>query len=358
MKKTYMTALSLMLATSAFVVAPSTSVAAEGQFYLAPGLQWIDFDKERLQDDEYGFTLGLGYDFTDNLSGEINVFEMDLDGPGPDEDLFQYRFDLLYSFDRNIGQLTPFIVAGAGHNDFSQNEETVYDAGLGVSYQLSENLEWRTAVRKFWGMDEHYHDYGIDTSLIFRFGGSAAPSRPAASAPAARPAAAASAAPTAPVTAAPDADGDGVPDSRDACPDTPRNHRVDDRGCSIVLEEVARIDLNVQFDFDQAVVKPEFVAEIRQVADFLNEHDDTVAVLEGHTDSMGTDEYNMALSQRRVDAVRQILLEQFDIEPGKVRAQGFGESRPTATNDTAQGRAQNRRVESVISTTLQRFETR
>ncbi|MDP1930107.1 MAG: OmpA family protein [Gammaproteobacteria bacterium] len=357
MKKTYLTALSLMLATSAFVVAPSTSIAAEGQFYLAPGVQWIDFDKDRLQGTEHGFTLGLGYDFTDKISGEINVFDMDLDGRGPDKDLFQYRFDLLYSFDRKLGQLTPFFVAGAGHNDFSQNEETVYDAGLGVRYQLSENLEWRTAVRKFWGMDEHYHDYGIDTALVFRFGGSAAPAtRPAASAPATRPAAAAPAA--APVASAPDADGDGVPDSRDACPDTPRTHRVDDRGCSIVLEEVARINLNVQFDFDQAVVKPEYVAEIRRVADFLNEHDDTVAVLEGHTDSMGTEEYNMALSQRRVDAVRQILINQFNIAPGKVTARGYGESRPTATNDTAQGRAQNRRVESVISTTLQRFQTR
>ena len=353
MKKTSMTALSLILVTSAFVVTPNTSVAAEGQFYLAPGLQWIDFDKNRMQEEEYGFTLGLGYDFTDKLSGEINVFDMDLDGPGPDEDLFQYRFDLLYSFDRQIGALTPFIVGGAGHNDFSQNEETVYDAGLGVKYQLSENLEWRTAVRKFWGMDEHYHDYGIDTSLVFRFGGNGEPAR-AASTPAART----PAAPAAPVASAPDADGDGVPDSRDACPDTPRTHRVDDRGCSIVLEEVARIDLNVQFDYDQAVVKPEYVAEIRQVADFLNEHDDTVAVLEGHTDSVGTDEYNMGLSQRRVDAVRQILIEQFNIAPGKVTARGYGESRPAATNDTAEGRAQNRRVESVISTTLQRFETR
>lgn len=354
MKKTCMTALSLMLATSAFVVAPSTSVAAEGQFYLAPGLQWIDFDKDRGQEEEYGFTLGLGYDFTDKLSGEINVFDMDLDGPGPDEDLFQYRFDLLYSFDHRIGSLTPFIVAGGGHNDFSQNEETVYDAGLGVKYQLSENLEWRTAVRKFWGMDEHYHDYGIDTSLVFRFGGNAAPARADSTpAPTRAPAAAA-----APVAAAPDADGDGVPDSRDACPDTPRTHRVDSRGCSIVLEEVARIDLNVQFDYDQAVVKPEYLAEIREVADFLNEHEDTVAVLEGHTDSTGSDEYNMGLSQRRVDAVRQILIEQFNIAPGKVTARGYGESRPTATNDTAQGRAQNRRVESVISTTLQRFETR
>src|SRR5690606_24795971 len=145
--------------------------------------------------------------------------------------------------------------------DFDVNEETVWDAGLGVRYQISDRFEWRTAVRKFWGMDEHYHDYGIDSSLIFRFGGNAssAPATPVSQAP--RAAAPATAAP-----AAADQDNDGVPDSRDDCPDTPRNHRVDNRGCSIVLEEVARIDLNVQFDFDQSIVKPEYVAEIRQVA--------------------------------------------------------------------------------------------
>ena len=53
-----------------------------------------------------------------------------------------------------------------------------------------------------------------------------------------------------------------------------------------------------------------------------------------------------------------MLIERFGIEPGKVRAQGLGESRPVASNDTAEGRAQNRRVQSVMSATLQRFESR
>jgi OOP family OmpA-OmpF porin len=121
---------------------------------------------------------------------------------------------------------------------------------------------------------------------------------------------------------------------------------------------VARITLNVQFDFDQSVVKTEYSDEIQEVADFLREHPDTVAALEGHTDSMGTDEYNQSLSQRRVDAVRQALIDQFGIAANRVRAQGFGEARPVASNDTADGRAQNRRVESVITTTFERFEQR
>ena len=349
MKMTCKTAVRLMLATGALTLGSAAAVADEGQFYIAPGLQWLDFDADRMLDNETGFTLGLGYDFTNQLSGEINVFDMDLDGTGPDEDLFQYRFDLLYSFERQLGSLTPFLVAGGGHSDFSQNEETVWDAGVGVKYQINENLALRTAFRKFWGMDEHMHDYGVDMSLVYSFGGSpAAPARPAA------PVAAA----PAPAAAPADADRDGVPDARDACPDTPSTHRVDARGCSIPVQEVARITLNVQFDFDQAVVKPEYRDEIQEVADFLRQYPDTVASLEGHTDSMGTDEYNQSLSQRRVDAVRQTLIEQFGIAANRVRAQGFGEARPVASNDTADGRAQNRRVESVITTTFERFEQR
>jgi OOP family OmpA-OmpF porin len=344
--KNQLTALRVALVAGVIALSPLSTNAAEGQFYLAPGLQWLDFDQDRGQDKETGFTLGFGYDFTNRLSAEINIFDMDLDG-APDNDLFHTRLDLLYNLDRQIGNLTPFIVGGVGHNRFSQNDETVFDAGIGVKYQLSDNLVWRTAIRKFWGMDEHFHDYGIDTGLVFSFGGSsAAPARVAAPTPAPAP------------VVDPDSDGDGVPDSRDACPDTPRNHRVDNRGCSIAVEEIARITLNVQFDFDQAVVKPEFREEVRQVAEFLRLHTDTVAVLEGHTDSMGSEEYNMDLSQRRVNAVRQLLIDQFGIDGARVRAQGFGESRPVASNDTPQGRAQNRRVESVITTTFERFQTR
>lgn len=352
MNKKYLTAMSLVLVTSAYSAAPSVAVADEGQFYIVPGIQRIDFDKDRGQGYESGFTLGAGYDFTDKLSGEINVFDMSLDG-APDDDVRHVRADLLYSFDYKIDQVTPFVAGGVGHNSFSQNGETVFDVAAGIKYEISDTLEWRTAIRKYWGMDEHFHDYALETGLVFRFGGnSSAPASTAAVTPTRAPAAA-----PAPAASA-DSDGDGVPDSRDACPDTPRTHRVDSRGCSIVLEEVARIDLTVQFDFDRSEVKPEFMAEIRALADFMKANTDVEAVLEGHTDSAGTEVYNQGLSQRRVNAVRQVLIDQFQIPATRLRAEGFGEARPVASNDTPEGRAQNRRVQSVISTTLQRYEQR
>lgn len=349
MNKTYKTALNLLLATSVLTVASGLAVADEGQFYIVPGIQRIAFDKDRVQGYENGFTLGAGYDFTNKLSAEINIFDMSLDG-APDDDIRHVRADLLYSFDSKMNKITPFIAGGVGHNRFSQNEETVFDVAAGVSYHISDKVQWRTAIRKYWGMDEHFHDYALETGLVFRFGGASKPATPAA-AVAAAPAPAPAAAPL-------DSDGDGVPDSRDACPDTPRTHRVDSRGCSIALEEVARIDLTVQFDFDRSVVKPEYMAEIRALADFMKANTDVSAVLEGHTDSVGTEQYNQALSMRRVNAVRQVLIDQFGIAASRMRVEGFGESRPVTSNDTAEGRARNRRVQSVISTTLQRYEQR
>ena len=220
----------------------------------------------------------------------------------------------------------------------------MYDLGLGLKYRINESLEWRTAYRKFFALHEDFVDDGFDTSLIYRFGAKKAPM---AKAPVS----------TAPM-ADPDTDGDGVPDSRDACADTPRTHRVDARGCSIPIEELARIELRVNFDYDKSDVKPQYLSEIRQVADYLKANAGTDAVLEGHTDSRGSEAYNQRLSQRRVDAVKAVLVDQLSVNASRVRAVGYGETRPVATNDTDAGRAENRRVESVISYTVTRYEQR
>jgi len=72
-------------------------------------------------------------------------------------------------------------------------------------------------------------------------------------------------------------------------------------------------------------------------------------VIEGHTDSRGSDAYNQPLSERRANAVRDELVNEYDIDASRVSTVGYGESRPVATNDTDEGRAQNRRIEAVLS---------
>ena len=112
--------------------------------------------------------------------------------------------------------------------------------------------------------------------------------------------------------------------------------------------ETLRVELDVKFDFDRQVVKSESYADIRDVAEFMKQFPQTTTVVEGHTDAVGTEAYNQSLSERRAMAVREVLVSEFGIQPGRVDAIGFGEARPVADNDSEEGRAINRRVEAVV----------
>ena len=147
-------------------------------------------------------------------------------------------------------------------------------------------------------------------------------------APATAPVAAASA------PAAADSDGDGVPDSFDKCPNTPKGAPVNANGCWELH--------GVYFDTDQAVIKDTKVLD-QAVAIFMA-NPKLTAEARGHTDSTASAEYNQKLSEARARAVRDYFIKQ-GIAPERIRTQGFGETRPAASNDTAEGRALNRRVE-------------
>ncbi|RLA44671.1 MAG: hypothetical protein DRR06_09135 [Gammaproteobacteria bacterium] len=104
------------------------------------------------------------------------------------------------------------------------------------------------------------------------------------------------------------------------------------------------VRLNVEFEFDKAVVRAIYGDELEAVANAMKVHEDIELVLEGHTDSVGSEDYNQGLSERRVAAVEAKLAEDYGIDPNRIATVGYGETRPIADNDTAEGRAQNRRV--------------
>jgi OOP family OmpA-OmpF porin len=81
----------------------------------------------------------------------------------------------------------------------------------------------------------------------------------------------------------------------------------------------------------------------------MRQHPEVTAVLEGHTDSKGNAAYNQRLSEQRAQAVKDKMVNQYGISSQRLMAQGYGESRPVATNDTEQGRQENRRVVAIIS---------
>ncbi|STZ00154.1 Outer membrane porin F precursor [Moraxella lacunata] len=103
------------------------------------------------------------------------------------------------------------------------------------------------------------------------------------------------------------------------------------------------------FDTDKSVVKSQYHDKIKEAADFLASHPNATVVIEGHTDSRASEPYNQALSERRANAVRNVLIKNYGVNPDIITAEGHGELRPIASNNTAEGRQQNRRVVAVFT---------
>ncbi|HEY4088898.1 MAG TPA: OmpA family protein, partial [Bryobacteraceae bacterium] len=105
---------------------------------------------------------------------------------------------------------------------------------------------------------------------------------------------------------------------------------------------------DVLFDTNQATLKPDAKEKLAKVSGILLAYPSLHLTVEGHTDSTGSDDYNQKLSERRADSVLEYLVSN-GISSGNIEAHGYGKTRPVATNDTAAGRQQNRRVEMVVN---------
>jgi OOP family OmpA-OmpF porin len=137
-----------------------------------------------------------------------------------------------------------------------------------------------------------------------------------------------------------DSDNDGVIDRLDRCPDTPAGQRVDSNGCP----EVLLVLTGVNFKFDSSQITPDSAQILNKAVEALNKANTVDVLIVGYTDSVGSDAYNLKLSQRRANAVRDYLVGH-GISADRLSTDGMGESQPVASNDTAEGRYQNRRVE-------------
>lgn len=144
-----------------------------------------------------------------------------------------------------------------------------------------------------------------------------------------------------------DADGDGVPDAMDKCPGTLKGARVDADGC---VKEEQKISLpNIEFQSGSTVLATGGKEKLEAVVDFLNNQAEVQVDVFGHTDSQGKDSYNQTLSDGRARSVMDYLVSR-GIAASRLTSRGFGETQPIASNETAEGRAQNRRVELLLRT--------
>ena len=145
------------------------------------------------------------------------------------------------------------------------------------------------------------------------------------------------AAPVAAKAAPKDSDADGVIDELDKCPDTMRGSKVDTVGCMTL------VNLNVNFDTNKSEIKDIYGTRIHDFAKVMNTDKKLKADIEGHTDAVGSVQYNQKLSERRATTVKNYLTKKGVIEK-RITVMGYGSTQPIADNNTAEGRAQNRRV--------------
>jgi OOP family OmpA-OmpF porin len=164
----------------------------------------------------------------------------------------------------------------------------------------------------------------------------------------------------------PDTDGDGVFDYMDKCPGTPKGVAVDTKGCPLDTDKDGIYDYmdkcwntpmgaevdekgcwdigNVLFDTDKHDIKSQYYSILDEVVTVMKNNPSLTLEVEGHTDNIGSAKYNQNLSMERAISVVGYLVSK-GIDKLRLQGSGYGPSKPAASNDTAEGRAQNRRVE-------------
>jgi OmpA-OmpF porin, OOP family len=330
-----------LLAGAAYAAEPGFYVGASG------GQSFIDKDfgdnNYTVDDDETGWKAYLGYQFLPWLGVEAgyvdfgsyssdNLFE----GTNFDADVDLSAWEGFLVGSLPVGPVDLFAKVGAADiteevqtRNFGQDSEndTQLAYGIGAAYNFGKG-HWGLRVEAE-GYDDNEVDdfYFVSAGITYRFFSDKA--EPVAAAPVA-------AAPE----KCPDADGDGVCDADDQCPNTPPATKVDSVGCD------CHYTLQLQFAFDSAQLTANDKAELDRIIPVLSNPKTGAigGVIEGHTDSIGSAEYNMGLSQRRAQAVENYLESNGVSLAGRFTSEAFGETKPIASNDTAEGRAENRRV--------------
>lgn len=308
-----------------FQMLPSNAYSGEraGEVSISPMVGIYVFDNEQdIKKDAIG-ALGLGYNFTENWAGELMLnygrFDhkyFDLNSCRCEEERITgwvMHMDALYNFQPDQ-TLVPYLAAGIGgvmlDGDHLNDDYPIVNCGGGVKYFLAENVALRADARYLFDLEDSNNNAAFTVGLVFQFGGE----DKVAPAPAPEPKV--------------------VP--------------IEEFKPAPIKEKVT-IDLKVQFDFDKDDIKPEYHDNIKKLADFMNEYPETIAEIQGHTCIMGSYDYNMDLSQRRAESVKNYMVKNFGIEVSRLNTYGYGFTQPIADNAINEGRIKNRRVYVIVS---------
>jgi OmpA-OmpF porin, OOP family len=342
MKKTPLTLLVLIV----FLVI-ATMASAEGirpnSFTISPVVGGYSYDGVQHLETRPVYGIRGGYDFTKwfGVEGVFDYVQSVGTQPGlGDIHTFRYGADaLLYLLQDS--RVVPYLAAGYSAITIDYEQGTprgaahfhhtrgIGDYGAGVKFFLTDNLAVRGDVRHLLFEDNQLlSNYEYTVGATFLFGGVKPAPAPVTEAPPVQETAPAPEVIPAPVLEAP-------PEPVPAAEPAPGHYK----NC---------VTLHIDFDIDKADIKPEYHDEVAKVGDFMKQYPETTAVIEGHTDNIGTPEHNMKLSLLRAESVVKYLGEHFGIESSRFTAKGYGSTRPIADNATDAGKQQNRRIEAII----------
>lgn len=405
----------MKLSPKALLLLAPLAMAAHAEVTFTPMASYHFFDNDKLVpsvtptvpmsevEDEVGFALALGYRFTPAFGLEAHYgrtrTELDTVAAAPTVLDRRIGLDGYYAFNAE-GRVSPYVLLGAGQQSFKvtgtagaapADDGTYGNAALGAFFRFNDYVALRTEARDVYNFGSENNDILALVGLEFSGANAAAVVDEPAPAPEPAPVVEDEPAPApAPVVpAAPadsdgdgvadnkdkcpntpagvsvdangcpvDSDKDGVPDYLDQCPDTAANVVVDEKGCAKTLTEKISKDINILFDTSKSVVKDEFKGDIEEVAKLAQQYPTAFIEIQGHTDSSGNANLNNRLSQARADAVKNVLINEYGIDAGRLTATGYGSSEPVADNATAEGRAKNRRVVAVLSAEAKRVQVK
>lgn len=331
--------------------------------YISPMFAYTWEEADRDSEAGLGFALSGGKVLNKYWNVELQAFWQQYDNEataaGDEWTDFGAKIDGLFFYSRNPA-FSPYFGIGAGvqHTELkgaggASDTEPLVDAGFGfLKYFLLDKspIALRADLRYRWtdlsdisGAPRANGGLKDLAEPVLKIGflvplGAAAPA-----------AAAGAAAPTTPTAGKViDSDGDGIPDAKDRCPGTARGTVVDAYGCSkeqLAAGSERQFD-DVLFDFDKSDLTPAGRAILDNAASVVNsgEYQSLRINVSGHTDWIGSEGYNQALSERRANAARSYLIKQ-GVDASRIRTFAFGETSPVADNDSDEGRAKNRRAE-------------
>jgi len=344
----------LALTAAGLALGASNLVADVDQpWHLTGQVGGMKLDSDRnVRDNDVWWSLGFGKYLTNNFSLDLEYDEFsgtytdyDVAVPGATYDKWTLsNWGLMGRYHIGNSNVRPYLAFGAGNTKHGSVLDTDRNlnlrVGVGLQGQISKHVSTRAQI--LWQMDKDtqslpshskFNDFIFSLGLNFDFGGKPPPPPPPPKA-----------APPPPPPPNPDLDGDGVVNERDKCPNTRKGAVVDLDGCEV--EAVIELG-GIHFDFDKATLKPEAKVVLNEAAALLGKHDRVVVEIAGHTDSKGAESYNQGLSERRAAAVKDYLTAK-GVKASRLSSKGYGENRPVASNDTEEGRAENRRVEMIV----------